>query len=108
MSKKYTIGNSHIDLCEVAYIDDSEEFKIEFLLKSGLKIQKEIEKIDPYTNLSFRVISKKEQSSKSELVVKIDNELRAYSKIEVMKVLDDEKEKWNNLKQQIIEKWKEV
>ena len=99
------IGYLHIDLREVAMIDESDEFKLVFYLKSGAKIEKEINKIDPYKELNFRSITTTKEARDSELVISSPKGLRAYRKEDVMKELDKEKFAWDDMKKEILKKW---
>lgn len=102
---KIKSGYLHIDLSEVAMIDESDEFKLVFHLKSGTKIEKEIPKIDPYKELNFRSITNQKDARQSELVVSSPKGLRAYSKRDVMEILDKEKLAWDEMKKEILLKW---
>ena len=99
------IGYLHIDLKEVAMIDESDEFKLIFYLKSGAKIEKEINKIDPYKELNFRSITTTKEVRDSEVAVNLPKGIRAYRKEDVMKVLNKEKLAWDDMKKEILKKW---
>lgn len=103
---KTNINGYYIDLSEVVLIDTTlDEFKIVLVLKNGVKIEKSINKIDPYAELEYRAINNKKDVRSTEIVVQIDGITKAYRKEDVMKVLDREKIAWDNYKKELIKKW---
>lgn len=108
-TKKVNIQGFYIDLSKVASIDTSEdEFKITLYLDSGVKIEKEIPKIDPYKNLEFRPLNKPKDKRDTELVMSTDTGFKAYRKEDVKAVLDKEKAIWDGFKDEILKKWGEL
>lgn len=107
--KKVNFRGFYVDLSKVVAIDTAEnEFKITLHLDSGIKVEKEIPKIDPYKDLKHRTLKNPKDKRSDEMVVDMNSALRAYLKSDVREVLDREKEVWDEFKKEIIRKWGEL